>query len=407
MTQSVPSVESSFDAVARLLARRVGHHLDATRRSRLSRAAAEEAARLGLAMHDYVGVLEVDPEVLQSLLNRVTVQETSFFRDANQFEALARRVLPDLPRPVTIWSAGCSNGQEPYSVAMLLTEMGDLRSRVIATDISTKALERARRGRYSAREIGDLGSRRERFFTPVGNEFQVIPEVRARIEFSAHNLFSEPPPFAPGTCPIVMCRNVLIYFGRDEVISFVERVADWLPPGGWLFLGYSESLWQLTERFQLVRLDEAFVYRRSDGPAAASAPQARSVRRKATERRVPPARVRTETRAARRVRAAPPESRPIEAMAIEVTAPEQTDDPAAAIVAFRRLVYLDPDQPVAHLHLGLALEAAGDTRAARRAFAASRAALDRCDAVVLESALEGYGVAELSSLLERKMDVHS
>ncbi len=399
MTESTASAESSFDAVARLLSRRVGHQLDATRRSRLSRAAAEEAARLGLAMSDYVAVLERDLDALQALLNRVTVQETSFFRDAKQFEALAEHVLPGLPRPVTIWSAGCANGQEPYSLAMLLTEIGDSTSRVIATDISTQALARARRGRYSAREVAGLGPRRQRFLTPVGSEFEVVPEVRARVEFSAHNLFTEPPPFEPGTCPIVMCRNVLIYFGRDEVVSFVDRVADWLPPGGWLFLGYSESLWQLTQRFQLVRLDDTFVYRHCETSTAARAPAQRGARRPATVRRAAPGpATKTDVRTATRVRTAPPDARPR-----EVAFPAEAVDPAAAVVAFRRLAYLEPDQPVAHLHLGLALEAAGDAGAARRAFAASRAALGRCDAAALESVLEGYSVAELSVLLDRKM----
>lgn len=397
MTSSIPSAESSFDAVARLLARRVGHRLHAARQSRLSRAAAEEAARLGLAMHDYVAVLEADADVLQSLLNRVTVQETSFFRDPKQFEALALHILPDLSKPVTIWSAGCANGQEPYSVAMLLTELGDRTSRVVATDVSTKALERARRGRYSAREVADLGSR-DRFVAPAGKEFQVVPEVRSRIEFLVHNLFSEPPPFDPGTCPIVMCRNVLIYFGRNEVVSFVERVADWLPPDGWLFLGYSESLWQVSERFQLVRLGDAFVYQRRAASTSPKPPAAITARRKPTASEVAPARaVGAEARAAdtrtRRARSL--------ALATAETAPAGHD--ADAIVAFRKRVYLEPDQPVAYLHLGLALEAVGDTQAARRVFTAGRAALDRCDAGVLESALEGYGVVELSLLLDRKM----
>jgi chemotaxis methyl-accepting protein methylase len=382
VSPSIPSPETSFDAVARLLARRVGHRLDATRKSRLSRASAEEAARLGLEMHDYVTVLDRDPTVLQCLLNRVTVQETSFFRDANQFEALAQQILPALPRPVTIWSAGCANGQEAYSVAMLLAEAGDRTSRVIATDISTQALERARRGAYSAREVADLGERRDRFFVPVGRDFEITADIRARVEFRVHNLFSDPPPFGRGACPIVLCRNVLIYFGRDEVLSFVERVADWLPPRGWLFLGYSESLWQVTERFQLVRLGDAFVYQRSDGTA--SAPASRAVER-SPDRAPKPRRVRE--------------------LAIDASEVVAADDQAAAILGLRKQAYLDPDQPLAHLHLGLALEAAGDTGAARRAFGACRAALVHCDTAVLESALEGYTIEELTGLVEAKLGV--
>jgi len=396
---TAPSPERSFDTVARMLTVRIGHQLDATRRSRLSRASAEEAARLGLALHDYVAVLARDPDVLQSLLNRITVQETAFFRDVNQFDALARHVLPGLARPVTIWSAGCSNGQEPYSVAMVLAEAGDRTSRVIATDISTKALDRARRGRYSAREVADLGTRRERFLRPDGAEFQIAPDVRARVDFSAHNLFGDPPPFARGACAIVLCRNVLIYFGADAVRAFIERVADWLPPEGWLFLGYSESLWQVTDRFQLVRIGDAFVYRKGDA-GSASAPTKR--RRTPGERaagvgdRPPKARV-------------PRPARVLVADAVVSTAlPAGTaDDPAAAVVAFRKVVYMHPDQPIAYLHLGLALEASGDARAAYRAYAASRAALARGDAASIEAELEGYSVEEFSVLLDAKMVVRS
>ena len=392
MTNSIPSTESSFEAVAQLLARRVGHRLDATRQSRLSRAAAEEAARLGLAIHKYVAMLEAEPDVLQSLLNRVTVQETSFFRDAKQFAALASHILPGLPKPVTIWSAGCANGQEPYSVAMLLTELGDTTARVIATDVSTKALERARRGRYSAREIADLGPR-QRFLAPVGDDFQIVPAVRSRVEFSVHNLFSEPPPFDPGTCPIVMCRNVLIYFGREEVVAFVDRVADWLPPGGWLFLGYSESLWQVTERFQLVRLGDAFVYQRREAsttpkPVAVAARRppvtrvatARAVKVEARRLRAAFARCRSRSPRRRRPSTTPPRS----SRAASSSTSSPTNPSRISISASR-------SRPSA------------TRRLRRRVFTAGRAALDRCDAGVLASSLEGYGVEELSLLLDRKM----
>jgi chemotaxis methyl-accepting protein methylase len=378
VSASTPSAETSFDAVARLLAKRVGHRLDAARRSRLSRASAEEAARLGLEMDGYVTALERDPGVLQSLLNRVTVQETSFFRDVNQFEALAHQILPELRRPVTIWSAGCANGQEAYSIAMLLAEAGDRSSRVIATDISTRALERARRGSYSAREVADLGARRDRFFTPAPPlGFQISREVRDRVEFRVHNLFTDPPPFAPGTCPIVLCRNVLIYFGRDEVLSFVERVADWLPPRGWLFLGYSESLWQVTNRFQLVRLGDAFVYRQSTAQGQLPAPPA-------------PA-------------AAAPRPRRLRPSAPDIAHDVAPSDPVSPIVGLRKEAYLAPDQPLAHLHLALALEAAGDIDAARRSFGACRAALADCDTALVESALEGYTMKELSALVDARI----
>ena len=141
---------ASTDA-ARLLARRVGLHLDPSLRGRLSRCVAHEAEQAGLDVQTYVASLDADGVALQHLLNRVTVQETSFFRDSAQFDALTHHVLPTLNEPVRVWSAGCANGQEPYSIAMVLQELGCSDARVYATDISTQALERTRRARYSER----------------------------------------------------------------------------------------------------------------------------------------------------------------------------------------------------------------------------------------------------------------
>jgi hypothetical protein len=139
-----------------------------------------------------------------------------------------------------------------------------------------------------------------------------------------------------------------------------------------------------------VRLGDAFVYQRRE---ASTTPKPVAV----AARRPPVARV------ARAARVEAPTPRRVRALPIEVAPAAQAEHDAAAIVACRKLVYLEPDQPVAYLHLGLALEAVGDARAARRVFTAGRAALDRCDAGLLASSLEGYGVEELSLLLDRKM----
>jgi chemotaxis protein methyltransferase CheR len=390
--------EPALAAAARLLGRRVGLRLDPTIRGRLSRCLIEGAKAQNQDIDTYVASLDAHPATLQDLLNRVTVQETSFFRDRNQFAALAEHVLPELAPPVTIWSAACSNGQEPYSLAMALDEAGCAAWRVVGTDVSTQALERARRGRYSARELGDLSpERRSRYFDPAGSSWEIRPALRARVDFAHHNLVADPPPLQAGKCQVVFCRNVLIYFRHEEVVAFLDRLARWLPPGGWLFLGYSESLWQVTDRFALVRLGEAFVYRRPE-----SAPEPQRASRAPAE----PAPRRVRRREAPEEVRAPASPAPASGVGDLLAAGEaaiSAGEYENAIVAFRRCAYLDPDQPIAHLHLGLALEAAGEPFAAGRAYAAARAALERVDTAAIEVTLEGYHVGDLVRLLDDKL----
>jgi len=294
---------------------------------------------------------------------------------------------------VTVWSAACSNGQEAYSVAMVLAELGHAGSRVIATDISTKAIGRTRRGWYSTAEIKGLSAvRRDRFLTAADGGFEIVPELRARVNVAHLNLATDAPPFAAGTDAVVLCRNVLIYFSPAEIVRFIDRLADWMAPGSWLFLGYSESLRHVSERFELVRVGDAFLYR----SVAARSTSRTPVRARAPKRDVPTRR----------------RSRPVVAQVARVdvatlpaigAAAGESGDHAAAVTAFRKHAYLNPGQPIAHLHLGLALEASGDTAAASRAYAAARNALDRSDGAIVEATLEGYGVDELARLLDMKL----
>jgi chemotaxis methyl-accepting protein methylase len=413
------------DGAARLLARKVGLRLDPAIRGRLTSSVHTEAAARGLDLDAYVEQLHDDPIVLQDLLNRVTVQETAFFRDPGQFEALATYVLPDLTPPVTVWSAGCANGQEPYSLAMTLAE-GGVDGTILATDVSTKAVGRTRRARYRTRELAGISEeRRALYFSAAGEEWEVVAALRARVEVRHHNLVAEPPPVDPGQCQVVFCRNVLIYFEQREVLAFIEQLARWLAPDAWLFLGYSESLWQVTDRFALVRMGESFVYRqRSDrarlaGVASGRRSTARRRPAAAPTNASPPGRpprppASASTTAPRPPRAgAPQASEPV----VPVAAPSpdvvelfavgeeavNRGDLAAAVVAFRKCAYLDPDQPIAHLHLGLALEASGDQAAARRAYLAAREALTRSDTGAVEAILEGYRVDELTRMLDDRL----
>lgn len=409
--------EPTLGVAGRLLARRVGLRLNPAVSGRLSRSVVEEAKAHQMDVSTYAARLDTDPALLQGLVDRITVQETSFFRDPGQLEAFRNHVVAGWQGALNVWSAGCAHGQEPYSLAMILAESGAVEWQVTASDVSTRALERTRRGRYSAREMKGVSPQlRARYFRPVGDEYEVVASLRERVRVVHHNVVAQDPPFEPGGLDVVFCRSVLIYVDQPSVVSTIERLARWLHPAGWLFLGYSESLWQVTDAFSLVRLDEGFAYRLRDRPAFTAPSVATTMRRRQTGRLAPGAGLPGDDGAAPPARRGREMSAPSGGVAgeppsgtAEVTAAGEEAMTAgahdAAVVAFRKAAYLAPDQPVAHLHLGLALEATGDVAAARRAYAAARAALDESgDSAVVETTLEGYRVAELARLLDAKIE---
>ena len=395
--------------VSRLLRSHLGLRSDESAHRRLSRCVADEAARREIDVDHYAALLQSDAAAVQELVDRVTVQETAFFRDNAQLDAFRQHVLEALPRPFTLWSAGCANGQEAYSLAMLLEEAGIQDGRVFATDVSKGALERTRAGFYADREIGGLSAeRRARFFAPVSDGVVVTDSLRTRVVVAHHNLMDAVPLLGP--CPVVFCRNVFIYFGADEVAEVLDRFADVLPIGGWLFLGYSEALGQVSDRFELVRLDQAYVYRRVGdrhrsvpAPTRASKHSARPVSRPAARR---PARVREpagpDAELVGEAPAHPPDSRTAELLALGDRAMGD-HDLVLAVTLFRQCVYLDPSAPGAQVRLGLALEELGDSAAARRAFAVARVALDEAQAAGAGGSLDGYPLAEFAQLLDRKL----
>ena len=271
-----------FETLRALLSRAAGLVFDESRRQSMAYSVAERVRESGAAdVTAYLAMLD-DPAERQRLLDEVTIQETHFFRNPPQVRALRTHVLPELiaqagksGRRLRIWSAGCSTGEEPYSVAMLLRELMPSTAgwdvKVVATDISSRALEAARTGRYGARAV-QMATPDElvRFFQPApGGGHEVRPEVRELVEFRHHNLVTEPVPFAPDErVDLILCRNVTIYFGRQTTRALMARLHAALRDGGYLFLGHSETLWQVSDQFHLVSLGvgegAAFVYRRQD-----------------------------------------------------------------------------------------------------------------------------------------------
>lgn len=224
------------------------------------------------------GLLDAVPgnaRLRRRAINAMMTHETFWFRDAVPFNILAERVLPELARrcrrPLRIWSAACSFGQEPYSIAITIEET--LRrqpgliagAEILGTDISPAALTRAAAGIYNelAAARGLSPALRESYFRPGAEGWIVRSAVRRHVRFQPHNLLDS---YALlGRFDIIFCRNVLIYFAEATKRDIVARLREALNPGGYLFLGASESLIYYSNAFETVRCQPGVVYRRCDG----------------------------------------------------------------------------------------------------------------------------------------------
>jgi len=208
----------------------------------------------------------------QALLERLLTQETTFFRYPGVYEAFEKRVLPELhikkfwknPRTLRVWSAGCSTGEEPYSIAITVADtlaFSDAWNvEILATDIGRQALDIAERATYSGRTIGSVSERQlAAHFSPVGNAFQVRPRIRKMINFVQMNLSN---PVYVGRMDLIFCMNVLIYFSEERKRELVQRFYDALEPGGYLFLGHSESISKMPVKFQAIVLNDCILYRK-------------------------------------------------------------------------------------------------------------------------------------------------
>ena len=385
--------------VASLLAARAGFRHDPLLVGRLARCLQEAADDADQPVAAYLAALPDDHHALQRLLDRVTIQESRFFRDEGQFGTLVRDVLPALPAGV-IWSAGCANGQEPWSLAITLLESGRTDCSILATDISTAALRRAEDGRYDARELRGLSpERRDRWFVARDGGFEVGAEARRLVRFAHHNLAAGSLPFPAGQCRVAFCRNVIIYFSDDEITSLLGRVAAGLGPGGLLFLGYSESLSWLRSPFERIRLGDTFVYRVASGVVGRDGGPTRPARPRADRR--PPRRAARAGSAPTPVAAVEPDPRGADSFLAEGQEAFAAGDATRAVAAFRKAAYLRPGDATVSLHLAFACDALGDGEAARRWFRLARQAIVASDGA--RPVLEGWSTEELTRLLERKL----
>lgn len=216
-----------------------------------------------------------DEVLSDAVVDALTTNETSWFRDHHPFQAFTEYLLPEILRPpsrnLTIWSAACSSGQEAYSLAMLLLDRmpmhPGLRAQIIGTDISPRMVERARSGRYSQHEVnrGLPAGLLVKHFDQEGRDWVLQQRVRSMARFEPGNLAHPATRMPP--CDIVFLRNVLIYFDVDTKRTVLGHVGQVLRPGGFLVLGAAESTLTLDPAFQRMELGKAVVFQRTGGSA--------------------------------------------------------------------------------------------------------------------------------------------
>lgn len=231
----------------------------------------------------YLYYLENDPlgrTELEEIFSVLTVRKTSFFRNPASYDALGKEVLPNLAGqsgraqlPLCIWSAGCSTGEEPYSLAMLAKAVLEpLRCPyyILASDIVKEALARAREGIYSEHAITGVPPEFRHHLELVGGRAVVRPEIRQTVEFIEHNLVHDRVPrSAVGHWDVILCRNVFIYFSQAQAKQVLRRFTRVLAPGGALFLGHAEVFTDIEDEYEVVFWGDTFYYRKRLDPRVA------------------------------------------------------------------------------------------------------------------------------------------
>ena len=264
----------TINYVCTLVRRKSAIELDAAKAYLIDARLTPVARRYGYtSTAEMVRTLQAAPnqDVQQQMVEAMTTNETSFYRDAHPFEALRTTIVPELlvsraaKKAINIWSAASSTGQEAYSIAMLLKEqfaaLATWNVRILGTDLSDDVLEKARAGRFSQVEInrGLPALLLAKYFKREGMQWELAPQIRAMASFMKLNLIERWPPLP--TMDVVFLRNVLIYFSPDTKRMILEKVRSVMSPGAVLFLGAAETTMGLDSAFERVQTGNSVYYR--------------------------------------------------------------------------------------------------------------------------------------------------
>ncbi|MFK8018469.1 MAG: protein-glutamate O-methyltransferase CheR [Pseudomonadales bacterium] len=257
-----------FNEIRVLIQKITGISMNDSKSQLISRRLGGRLAELGIDnFRDYINYLESGNESeLEIFSNAVTTNLTSFFRERHHFDYLEEHILPEIEtqkmasqKRLRIWSAGCSTGEEPYSIAMMLREsmpkLSEWDAKILATDLDTSVLATCKKGQYSDQVLQKVPpEQRKRWFREVGSTGQKKTEIHSKLKelitFKQLNLMGAWP--MQGEFDVIFCRNVIIYFDKPTQRKLIDRYANLLVDGGFLIIGHSESLLNVTNRFSLI-----------------------------------------------------------------------------------------------------------------------------------------------------------
>lgn len=259
-----------------LIYKKTGILFEANKQYFVERRLNERIEALGLeSFREYYHILKFanDDFELQHIINLLTINETYFFRDFPQLQGFAEGVIPEIvkrkeavgSRKLKVWSAGCSTGEEPYTLAIILLEMlpdpKNWEIEITATDINTRVLDFARKGLYSARSVKDVPPEYlATYFSRRMDNYLLNIKVRNMVNFQVLNLVDTPSMKEFVNYDVIFCRNVLIYFSPESRKKVVEGYYHSLTSGGYIYLGHSESVGRITDIFRMKRIDSQLVY---------------------------------------------------------------------------------------------------------------------------------------------------
>lgn len=258
MKRDLEFTKQDFQQISKLVYDAMGIVLGDHKHDMVYRRLSKRVNELNLSsFREYINFVESQPEEISMIANAITTNLTSFFREGHHFETLEKLVLEHInsnKKSLRIWSAGCSNGAEPHTIAMVVREALKERKgydvKILATDLDTNMLDFGSKGEYEIDWAEKIPARYKKYIKAGDQTFEAVESIKELIHFKRLNLL-EPWPMSK-KFDVIFCRNVVIYFDKPTQKVLFNRYADMMNPDGYLFIGHSENITSLTDRFELL-----------------------------------------------------------------------------------------------------------------------------------------------------------
>lgn len=274
--------DKQFNDMREIIYKRSGIHFPDNKKYILESRLSHRLVELELEDFDqYVAFLTMGPyqsEEFQEMFNRITINETSFFRNEPQLEVFEKQILPELlearkgAKRLRIWSAACSSGEEPFTLAIMVhrtlgIRLSDWNVQILGTDISERALNIANSGRYTSYAMRSTPALiKSKYFTEESGTFMLNEDIRGMVSFELHNLKDRLAAKRHGIWDVIFCRNVLIYFDADMKKQVIRLFEEQLANDGTLFIGHSERISDVNDSFHQMAIPQGFCYRKEGVP---------------------------------------------------------------------------------------------------------------------------------------------